>query len=38
MPEGLLPPADSHDEPPGSSHHHGKSGTVNPAPEDEAHH
>lgn len=37
MPEE-VPPAHSHDEPPGSSHHHGKSGTVNPAPEDEAHH
>ena len=33
-----VPPAHSHDEPPGSSHHHGKSGTVNPAPEDETHH
>ena len=33
-----IPPAHSHDEPPGSSHHHGKSGTVNPAPENESHH
>jgi hypothetical protein len=33
-----VPPAHSHDEPPGTSHHHGKSGTVNPAPEDEVHH
>lgn len=33
-----VPPAHSHDEPPGTSHHHGKSGTVNAAPEDEAHH
>ena len=38
MPEEVPPPAHSHDEPPGASHHHGKSGTVNPAPEDEAHH
>ena len=33
-----VPPAHSHDEPPGTSHHHGASGTVNPAPEDQAHH
>jgi hypothetical protein len=38
MPEEIPPPAHSHDEPPGASHHHGKSGTVSPAPEDEAHH
>ena len=37
MPEE-VPPSHSHDEPSGTSHHHGKSGTVNPAPEDEAHH
>ena len=30
-----VPPAHSHDEPPGTSHHHGASGTVNPAPEDD---
>jgi len=35
MPEEVPPPAHSHDEPPGTSHHHGASGTVNPAPEDE---
>lgn len=29
-----VPPAHSHDEPPGSSHHHGKSGTLMP----DAHH
>lgn len=31
-----LPISHAHDEPPGSSHHHGKSGTINPAPEDES--
>jgi hypothetical protein len=31
MPEE-LPPMQSHDEPPGSSGHHGKSGTLNPTP------
>jgi hypothetical protein len=36
MPEE-VPPAHSHDEPPGTSHHHGASGTVNPAPEAELH-
>jgi hypothetical protein len=35
MPEE-LPVSHAHDEPPGSSHHHGRSGTINPAPEDEA--
>ena len=38
MPEEIPPPAHSHDEPPGASHHHGKSGTVNPGPEDEPDH
>ena len=38
MPEELPPPTHSHDEPPGTSHHHGKSGTINPEPEDELHH
>ena len=38
LPEEIPPPAHSHDEPPGASHHHGASGTVNPAPEDEAQH
>jgi hypothetical protein len=38
-----VPPAHSHDEPPGTSHHHGKSGTLNPEPDhghanDDAHH
>ena len=33
-----VPTAHSHDEPPGTSHHHGASGTVNPAPENELHH
>jgi hypothetical protein len=33
-----VPPAHSHDEPPGTSHHHGASGTLNPAPENELHH
>ena len=28
-----VPPAHSHDEPPGASHHHGKSGTLNPEPD-----
>ena len=28
-----LPPMHSHDEPPGTSHHHGSSGTVQPGPE-----
>lgn len=27
-----VPPAHSHDEPPGASHHHGLSGTKNPEP------
>ena len=36
MPEE-IPPAHSHDEPPGTSHHHGASGTLNPAPEAELH-
>jgi hypothetical protein len=31
MPEE-VPPAHTHDEPPGESHHHGKSGTLNPEP------
>ena len=39
MPEELPPPAHSHDEPPGTSHHHGPGGTINkPEPEDELHH
>jgi hypothetical protein len=33
MLEEMPPPAHSHDEPPGASHHHGDSGTINPAPE-----
>ena len=33
-----VPPAHSHDEPPGSSHHHGRSGLANPSPENELHH
>src|SRR4051812_4948933 len=37
MPEE-IPPAHSHDEPPGTSHHHGASGTLNPAPEANLHH
>src|SRR4051812_6543328 len=38
MPEE-VPPAHSHDEPPGASHHHGRSGTINPEPEhDHGHH
>jgi hypothetical protein len=28
-----VPPAHSHDEPPGASHHHGRSGTLNPEPD-----
>ncbi len=36
MPEE-IPPAHSHDEPPGTSHHHGASGTLNPAPDAELH-
>ncbi len=36
-PEEVVP-IPTHDEPPGTSHHHGKSGTLNPAPEDELHH
>lgn len=32
-----IPPAHSHDEPPGASHHHGKSGTLNPEPEHDHH-
>jgi hypothetical protein len=31
-----MPPTHSHDEPPGASHHHGESGTINPVPEDVA--
>ena len=31
-----MPPTHSHDEPPGASHHHGESGTINPIPEDVA--
>jgi hypothetical protein len=37
MPEE-IPPAHSHDEPPGTSHHHGAGGTLNPAPETDLHH
>jgi hypothetical protein len=34
-----VPPAHSHDEPPGTSGHHGRSGTVQPGPEhDQGHH
>ena len=29
-----MPPTHSHDEPPGASHHHGHTGTINPVPED----
>jgi hypothetical protein len=29
-----VPPAHSHDEPPGSSHHHGASGEISPHPHD----
>jgi hypothetical protein len=36
--EEIPPPAHSHDEPPGASHHHGRSGTVNPEPEDQLPH
>ena len=32
MPEE-VPPAHAHDEPPGTSHHHGTTGTINPQPE-----
>jgi len=28
-----VPPMHAHDEPPGSSHHHGSTGTINPSPE-----
>jgi hypothetical protein len=28
-----MPPTHSHDEPPGASHHHGSSGTINPEPD-----
>jgi hypothetical protein len=39
MPEELPPPAHSHDEPPGASHHHGHGGTINkPEPEDGLNH
>ena len=38
MPEEIPPLVQAHDEPPGSSHHHGASGTINPAPEHEVHH
>jgi hypothetical protein len=31
-----MPPTHSHDEPPGASHHHGASGTINPIPHDVA--
>jgi len=31
-----MPPTHSHDEPPGASHHHGHSGTINPVPQDVA--
>jgi len=31
-----MPPTHSHDEPPGASHHHGHTGTINPVPEDVA--
>jgi hypothetical protein len=36
-PSDLPPPAHSHDEPPGSSGHHGPGGTMQPAPENELH-
>ena len=36
MPEE-VPPAHSHDEPPGTSGHHGAGGTVQPGPEHEEH-
>ena len=29
-PPAEMPPTHSHDEPPGASHHHGSSGTINP--------
>jgi len=31
-PPAEMPPTHSHDEPPGASHHHGASGTINPEP------
>lgn len=31
-PPAEMPPTHSHDEPPGASHHHGESGTLNPEP------
>ena len=31
-PPAEIPPTHSHDEPPGASHHHGASGTINPEP------
>ena len=31
-PPAEMPPTHSHDEPPGASHHHGDSGTINPEP------
>lgn len=42
-PPAEMPPTHSHDEPPGASHHHGESGTLNPEPDhghasDHAHH
>jgi hypothetical protein len=33
-----VPPAHSHDEPPGASHHHGHSGQLNPVPESDLGH
>ena len=36
MPEE-VPPAHSHDEPPGTSHHHGRSGQLNPEPDYDEH-
>jgi hypothetical protein len=35
MPEDRPPVAHAHDEPPGTSHHHGPGGTVQPGPEHE---
>jgi hypothetical protein len=32
-----IPPAHSHDEPPGTSGHHGPGGTVQPGPEHDLH-
>ena len=32
-PPADMPPTHSHDEPPGASHHHGASGTINPEPD-----